>query len=69
MCVEKCVLLAFLKEENDIANVEPDESKKNKELFVEHGMNLFRTIYGGAIEAVPSSLNLRKRFFEILEGT
>lgn len=57
------------KEENDVANVEPDESKKNKELFAEHGMNLFRTVYGGAIEAVPSSLNLRKRFFEILEGT
>ena len=57
------------KEENDVANVESDESKKNKELFAEHGMNLFRTVYGGAIEAIPSSLNLRKRFFEILEGT
>ncbi|GAU18402.1 hypothetical protein TSUD_202910 [Trifolium subterraneum] len=57
------------KEENDEANVEPDESKKNQELFAEHGMNIFRTVYGGAIEAVPSSLSLRKKFFEILEAT
>lgn len=61
------------KEDKDVANNEAniglDESKKNQELFAEHGMNIFRTVYGGAIEAVPSSLNLRKRFFEILEGT
>jgi U3 small nucleolar RNA-associated protein 6 len=57
------------KEENGETNGEPDESKKNQELFAEHGMNIFRTVYGGAIEAVPSSLSLRKKFFEILEAT
>ncbi|XP_061345521.1 uncharacterized protein LOC133291297 [Gastrolobium bilobum] len=57
------------KENNDGANIEIDESKKKPELFEEHGMNIFRTIYHGAVEAVPSSLSLRKRFFEILEGT
>ncbi|KAI5414571.1 hypothetical protein KIW84_040164 [Lathyrus oleraceus] len=56
-------------EDNNGENVEPDESQMNQELFADHGMNIFRTVYGGAIEAVPSSLNLRKRFFEILEGT
>ncbi|XP_058763364.1 uncharacterized protein LOC131636785 [Vicia villosa] len=55
-------------EDNNGENVEPDESQTNQELFADHGMDIFRTVYAGAIEAVPS-LNLRKRFFEILEGT
>lgn len=57
------------KENNDVPNVESDESKKSHDLFGDHGMDIFRTVYGGAIEAVPSSLNLRKKFIEILEGT
>ena len=57
------------KENNDGQNVESDELKKKQELFAEHGMNIFQTVYNGALEAVPSSLSLRKRFFEILEGT
>lgn len=57
------------KENNDGPNVESDESEKSGELFAEYGMNIFRTVYGGAVEAIPSSLSLRKRFFEILEGT
>ncbi|CAJ1941370.1 unnamed protein product [Sphenostylis stenocarpa] len=56
-------------DDNDGAVVGSDESEKKQELFVEHGMNMFKTVYGGAVEAVPSSLSLRKRFFEILEGT
>lgn len=56
-------------ENNDKSNVENVETKKKLEIFAEHGMSLFRTIYSGAIEAVPSSLDLRKRFLEILEGT
>ncbi|TKY53997.1 U3 small nucleolar RNA-associated protein 6-like [Spatholobus suberectus] len=57
------------KEDDDGANVGSDVSEKKQELFAEHGMDIFRTVYGGAVEAVPSSLSLRKRFFEILEGT
>lgn len=57
------------KEKNDGPVVESDESNKNIELFEEHGMNIFRTVYAGSVEAMPSSLSLRKRFFEILEGT
>ncbi|KAJ1405572.1 U3 small nucleolar RNA-associated protein 6 [Sesbania bispinosa] len=56
------------KESNDGPNVDSDESKKKQDLLAEHGMNIFRTVYSGAVEAVPSSLSLRKRFFEILEG-
>ncbi|KAJ1427181.1 U3 small nucleolar RNA-associated protein 6 [Sesbania bispinosa] len=56
------------KESNDGPDVESDESKKKQDILGEHGMNIFRTVYSGAVEAVPSSLSLRKRFFEILEG-
>lgn len=56
-------------DDNDGANVGSDQSEKKQELFAEHGMNIFKTVYGGAVEAVPSSLSLRKRFLEILEGT
>ncbi|RDX88189.1 U3 small nucleolar RNA-associated protein 6-like protein, partial [Mucuna pruriens] len=57
------------KGDDDGENIGSDESEKKQELFAEHGMNLFRTVYEGAVEAVPSSLSLRKRFFEILEAT
>ncbi|ESW25959.1 hypothetical protein PHAVU_003G080200 [Phaseolus vulgaris] len=56
-------------DDNDGSNVGSDQAEKKQELFAEHGMNIFKTVYGGAVEAVPSSLSLRKRFLEILEGT
>ncbi|KAK4254752.1 hypothetical protein QN277_010087 [Acacia crassicarpa] len=56
-------------ENNENSDVENADSEKKQELFAEHGMTIFRTIYNGAVEAVPSSLNLRHRFLEILEGT
>ncbi|KOM33792.1 hypothetical protein LR48_Vigan01g334800 [Vigna angularis] len=56
-------------DDDDGTNVGSDQSKKKQQLFAEHGMNIFKTVYGGAVEAVPSSLSLRKRFLEILEGT
>ncbi|KAK7345689.1 hypothetical protein VNO77_16299 [Canavalia gladiata] len=40
---------------------------KNQDLFAEHGMDIFQTVYRGAVDAIPSSLRLRKRFIEILE--
>ncbi|XP_057753057.1 uncharacterized protein LOC130970890 [Arachis stenosperma] len=57
------------KDNSDEQNVEGGELRQKQELFEEHGMNIYRTVYEGALEAVPSSLSLRKRFFEILEGT
>ncbi|KAI4298713.1 hypothetical protein L6164_032239 [Bauhinia variegata] len=56
-------------ENNEGSNAENDGLEKKQELFAEHGMSIFQTIYNGAVEAIPSNLSLRKRFFEILEGT
>ncbi|KAI9122631.1 hypothetical protein K1719_006471 [Acacia pycnantha] len=56
-------------ENNENSDVENADSEKKRELFAEHGMSIFQTVYSGAVEAVPSSLNLRHRFLEILEGT
>ncbi|XP_028759378.1 U3 small nucleolar RNA-associated protein 6 homolog [Neltuma alba] len=56
-------------ENNENSNVEDGDSEKKQALFAERGMSIFQTIYSGAVEAVPSSLNLRQRFLEILEGT
>ncbi|KAK7396513.1 hypothetical protein VNO78_17574 [Psophocarpus tetragonolobus] len=54
---------------DDGTNVGSDDSENKQGLFAEHAMNIFQTVYSAAVEAIPSSLNLRKRFFEILEGT
>lgn len=35
--------------------------------YEEQGLMFFRTIYSGAIEAIPSSMSLQKRFLEILD--
>lgn len=45
------------------------ESEKKLDLFREQGLRLLRTIYSGAVEALPSSFGLRKRLFQILEAT
>lgn len=51
------------------SNVNIDESERKVDLFREQGLNILWTIYSGAIEALPHSLGLRKRLFEILEAT
>ncbi|XP_054776406.1 uncharacterized protein LOC129284919 [Prosopis cineraria] len=56
-------------ENNENSNVEDADSEKKQALFAERGMRIFQTIYSGAVEAIPSSLNVRQRFLEILEGT
>lgn len=59
---------------NDGGNGQKDgaemaESMEEKmDVFREQGSNVLRTVYGGAIEAIPSSFSLRKRLFEILEA-
>ncbi|VVA98647.1 unnamed protein product [Arabis nemorensis] len=58
------------KEENDDSVVEDVEDASEKvDVFREQGSNVLQAIYGGAIEALPSSFDLRKRFLEILEAT
>ncbi|XP_028093978.1 U3 small nucleolar RNA-associated protein 6 homolog isoform X2 [Camellia sinensis] len=58
------------KRENDKeSNVQNGESNKKLDLFQEHGLSILRTVYSGAVEALPSSFSLRTRFIEILEAT
>ncbi|CAE6172083.1 unnamed protein product [Arabidopsis arenosa] len=52
------------------SNVEDVEDVTEKvDVFREKGSNVLQTIYSGAVEALPSSFELRKRFLEILEAT
>ncbi|XP_022716123.1 U3 small nucleolar RNA-associated protein 6 homolog [Durio zibethinus] len=45
-----------------------EESEKKLNLFLEHASGILKTIYNGAIQALPSSFSLRKQFLEILEA-
>ncbi|XVF27896.1 hypothetical protein REPUB_Repub14bG0148800 [Reevesia pubescens] len=45
-----------------------EESEKKLDLFSEHASGILKTIYKGAIQALPSSFSLRKQFLEILEA-
>ncbi|PON35028.1 U3 small nucleolar RNA-associated protein [Parasponia andersonii] len=47
---------------------ESKETPGKVDVFREKGFRMLRTIYAGAVEAVPSSLVLRKRFFEVLDA-
>ncbi|WCJ20194.1 hypothetical protein M5689_002444 [Euphorbia peplus] len=53
----------------DEENVDGEESEGKVDLFREQGVNILQTIYSGAIEALPGSMSVRKRLFEILEAT
>lgn len=58
------------KDENDDSNVEDAEDVTDKvDVFREKGSNVLQAIYSGAVEALPSSFDLRKRFLEIVEAT
>ncbi|ESQ54437.1 hypothetical protein EUTSA_v10024642mg [Eutrema salsugineum] len=58
------------KEGNDDSDVEDVEDVSEKvDVFREKGSNVLQAIYSGAVEALPSSFELRKRFLEILEAT
>lgn len=41
--------------------------EKKDNLFSQQGSEIIQTIYHGAVKAVPSSINLRKRFLELLD--
>ncbi|GAV90223.1 U3_assoc_6 domain-containing protein [Cephalotus follicularis] len=53
--------------QDDNSTVENGESGKKMD-FRELGLKFFKTIYSGAVEALPSSFSLRKRMFEILDA-
>lgn len=46
-----------------------EELKQKIDVFREQGLNILQTVYKCAVEALPSSFNLRTQFLEILEAT
>ncbi|MCL7041589.1 hypothetical protein MKW94_002180 [Papaver nudicaule] len=56
------------KEGVDGTGVKEGESGNKKDTFREQGSVILETIYNGAIEALPTSMSLRKRFLEVLDG-
>lgn len=45
-----------------------DALREKEDMFWRQGLLIIRTIYNGAMEALPSSLSLRKKFLEILNS-
>ncbi|KAL5972573.1 hypothetical protein ACLOJK_039378 [Asimina triloba] len=59
-------------EGGDVANeasVSEEDKDTKVDTFREQGSVVLRAIYSGAVEALPTSMSLRKRFLEILDGT
>lgn len=54
---------------DDDLDVQKDDSSKKLDVFREQGFKLLEKIYEAAIDAIPSSFNLRKKFLEIVEAT
>lgn len=54
---------------DDNFDVQKEDSCKKLDVFREQGFKLFEKIYEAAIDAIPSSFSLRKRFLEIVEAT
>ena len=50
------------KEDDEASNVQNGESQKKLELFWEQGLSILRTVYSGAVEALPSNFGLIKWF-------
>ncbi|GAB2231588.1 hypothetical protein Drorol1_Dr00010597 [Drosera rotundifolia] len=64
-------LFMSLDDQNKGENVMDEENGEPQEkvdMFREQGFSILRTVYKGAVEAIPDSFSLRKRFFEILEA-
>ncbi|KAK9155671.1 hypothetical protein Sjap_003151 [Stephania japonica] len=50
-------------------SVEDGESENQEDALRAHASAILQTIYSGALEALPSNMNLRKRFLDILDST
>ncbi|KAK6932750.1 U3 small nucleolar RNA-associated protein 6 [Dillenia turbinata] len=55
--------------ENNHDSLQDGESEENLDVLREQGLIILQTIYEGAVEALPTSLSLRKRFYNIVEAT
>ncbi|KAI3456471.1 hypothetical protein Pfo_013134 [Paulownia fortunei] len=65
-------LFMTLNESGDVdkrSSLQDGESEGKLDVFREHGLNILRTIYSSAIEALPTAFSLRTRFLDILEAT
>ncbi|XP_051125574.1 uncharacterized protein LOC127247659 [Andrographis paniculata] len=51
------------------STLQDGDSEDKPDVFGEHGLNILQTVYGGAIEALPTAFDLRTRFLGILEAT
>ncbi|PIA28791.1 hypothetical protein AQUCO_06600006v1 [Aquilegia coerulea] len=52
----------------DGSDVQDEESENKLDVFSEQASRTLQAVYSNAVEALPSSMNLRKRFLEILNG-
>ncbi|CAN0918665.1 U3 small nucleolar RNA-associated protein 6 homolog [Linum grandiflorum] len=59
----------FMSLDEEIKTDDGEESEEKTDLFKEQGLHILRAVYSGAVEALPSSFNLRQRLLEILEAT
>ncbi|KAK9151703.1 hypothetical protein Syun_010012 [Stephania yunnanensis] len=50
-------------------SVDDGESENQEDALREHASAILQTIYSGALEALPSNMNLRKCFLDILDST
>ncbi|KAL3519447.1 hypothetical protein ACH5RR_017596 [Cinchona calisaya] len=57
------------KKEDSLESNVNSESEEKPDFFRVQGLSILRTVYSGAIEALPFSFSLRTRFLEILEVT
>ncbi|KAF5193942.1 U3 small nucleolar rna-associated protein 6-like protein [Thalictrum thalictroides] len=53
---------------NDGSDVQDEDSENQLDVFGEQASKTLQAVYSNAVEALPSSMNLRKRFLEILDG-
>ncbi|KAG8385756.1 hypothetical protein BUALT_Bualt03G0078400 [Buddleja alternifolia] len=55
-------------DDDKMSNPQDGESEVKLDMFKEHGLNILRTVYSGAIEALPAAFSLRVRFLELLKA-
>ncbi|XP_068668441.1 uncharacterized protein [Aristolochia californica] len=55
------------RDDTDGSEIQEGKTDEKVDAFREQELIVFRTIYDGAVDAIPLSMNLRKRFLEILK--
>jgi len=63
----KDLFMSLDEEDNKGSNLKEGAAEKKDNPFSQQGSEILQTIYHGAVKALPSSINLRKRFLEVLD--